>query len=87
MRTFGLTHDNDEIFERYFTGNDSNIVNLTENTITIPNHFYVSGEKIEYHHVGTTASSVGVATTSFTVWKHNILPLKIYLQLKLMITH
>ena len=66
MRTFGLTHDNDEIFERYFTGNDSNIVNLTENTITIPNHFYVSGEKIEYHHVGTTTSSVGVATTSFT---------------------
>ena len=66
MRTFGLTHDNDEIFERYFTGNDSTIVNLTENTITIPNHFYVSGEKIEYHHVGTTTSSVGVATTSFT---------------------
>ena len=66
MRTFGLTHDNDEIFERYFTGNDSNIVNLTENTISIPNHFYVSGEKIEYHHVGTAASAVGVATTSFT---------------------
>ena len=66
MRTFGLTHDNDEIFERYFTGNDSSIVNLTANTITIPNHFYVSGEKIEYHHVGTTTSAVGVATTSFT---------------------
>ena len=61
-----MTHDNDEIFERYFTGNDSTVVNLTENTITIPNHFYVSGEKIEYHHVGTTTSSVGVATTSFT---------------------
>jgi hypothetical protein len=65
-RTFGLTHKNDEIFERYFTGNDSNIVNLTENTITIPNHFYVTGEKIEYYHVGTAASAVGVATTSFT---------------------
>ena len=66
MRTFGLTHNNDEVFERYFTGNDSTVVNLTENTITIPNHFYVSGEKIEYHHVGTAASAVGVATTSFT---------------------
>ena len=54
------------VFERYFTGNDSTVVNLTENTITIPNHFYVSGEKIEYHHVGTAASAVGVATTSFT---------------------
>jgi len=66
MRAFGLTHNNDEIFERYFTGNDSNVVNLTENTITIPNHFYVTGEKIEYHHVGTTTSAVGIATTSFT---------------------
>ena len=65
-RAFGLNHSNDEIFERYFTGNDSDIVNLTENTITIPNHFYVTGEKIEYHHVGTTTSSVGVATTTFT---------------------
>ena len=65
-RAFGLNHNNDEIFERYFTGNDSNVVNLTENTITIPNHFYVTGEKIEYHHVGTTTSSVGIATTTFT---------------------
>jgi len=65
-RAFGLTHNNDEIFERYFTGNDSNVVNLTENTITIPNHFYVTGEKIEYHHVGLTTSAVGIATTTFT---------------------
>ena len=66
LKTFGLTHDNDEIFERYFSGDDSNIVNLTDNTITIPNHFYVSGEKIEYHHVGSDTSAVGIATTSFT---------------------
>ena len=66
MRTFGLTHENDEIFERYFVGNDSNVVNLTDNTITIPNHFFVSGEKIEYAHVGDVTSAIGIATTSFS---------------------
>jgi hypothetical protein len=65
MRSFGLTHNNDEIFERYFTGNDSTIVDVTNNTITIPNHFFVTGEKIEYSHVGTAASAIGIATTSF----------------------
>ena len=73
MRTFGLTHENDEIFERYFVGNDSNVVNLTDNTITIPNHFFVSGEKIEYAHVGDVTSAIGIATTSFSVGKHSIL--------------
>ena len=28
MRAFGLTHNNDEIFERYFVGNDSSIVSV-----------------------------------------------------------
>ena len=65
-RAFGLTHNNNEIFERYFVGNDSNIVSVDNNTITIPNHFFVSGEKIKYHHVGTASSAVGVGTTSFT---------------------
>ncbi len=64
-RSFGLTHETNEIFERYFTGNDSSVVNVTNNTITIPNHFFVSGEKIEYVHVGTASSAVGIATTSF----------------------
>ena len=64
-RSFGLTHKNDEIFERYFIGNDSTVVNLTTNTITIPNHFYVSGEQLKYVHVGTASSAIGIATTSF----------------------
>ena len=65
MRQFGLTHETDEIFERYFVGNDSTIVDVANSTITIPNHFYVTGEKIKYHHVGTATSAIGIATTSF----------------------
>jgi len=44
-RSFDLKHKNDRIFERTFNGSDSSIVNLTSNTITIPNHFYVTGKK------------------------------------------
>ena len=64
-REFELTHDNEPIFERYFFGNDSDIVNTTTNTIKIPNHFFVSGEKIRYVHVGLTSSAIGISTTSF----------------------
>ena len=64
-REFALTHENEPIFERYFLGNDSDIVNVTTNAIKIPNHFFVSGEKIRYVHVGTASSAVGIATTTF----------------------
>ena len=64
-REFGLTHKTDGIFERYFLGNDSNIIDIDANTIKIPNHFFVSGEKISYNHVGDVSSAIGIATTSF----------------------
>ena len=65
-RSFGLTHENYGIFERYFLGNDSSIVNVSANTIKIPNHFYVTGERIKYSHVGTATSAIGIAATSFS---------------------
>ena len=64
-REFEMKHKNLPIFERYFEGNDNNVVNLTNNTINIPNHFFVTGEKLRYVHVGTATSAVGIATTSF----------------------
>jgi hypothetical protein len=64
-RSFELQHKNLPIFERYFEANDSGIVNIASNSIKIPNHFYVSGEKLKYIHVGTAASAIGIKTTSF----------------------
>ena len=64
-REFELKHENQQIFERYFEANDASIVDTTNNTIKIPNHFFVSGEKIRYIHVGNTDSAVGIATASF----------------------
>ena len=41
------------------------VVDVSANTIKIPDHFFVSGEKLRYVHVGTASSAVGIATTSF----------------------
>ena len=65
-RAFGLTHKNYGIFERYFLGDDSTIVSVSDDTIKIPNHFYVTGERINYTHVGTATSAIGIAATSFS---------------------
>jgi hypothetical protein len=65
-REFNLTHKNDPIFERYFNGDDPSVVNITNSTVTIPNHFFVSGELIRYDTgIIGSENSIGIATTSF----------------------
>jgi hypothetical protein len=65
-RAFELKHETTPIFERSFEGNDSSVINLTTNTITLPNHFFVTGEKIEYKHAGAGSTmAIGIASTSF----------------------
>jgi hypothetical protein len=66
-RQFNLTHKQKSIFERYFDGSDSNIVNVSNNTITIPEHFFVTGEKVIYSYAGAgTTQAIGIATTSIS---------------------
>lgn len=66
-RAFNLTHKGSEIFERYFDGSNVGIVSLTDNTIEIPGHFFVTGEKITYTSVGSgTTAAIGIATTTIT---------------------
>jgi hypothetical protein len=66
-RSFDLIHKNDPIFERYFIGDDSSIVSIASSTITIPNHFFVSGELVRYDngYLGSD-QSIGIVTTNFT---------------------
>jgi hypothetical protein len=62
---FGLTHDGLNIFERYFNGSDSAIVDTTNNVIKIVDHFFVTGEKVIYSHAGAgTTQAIGIATTT-----------------------
>jgi hypothetical protein len=65
-RSFNLTHKNDQIFERYFEGDNSNIVSIASSAISIQNHFFVSGELIKYDNGGNESDqSIGIGTTSF----------------------
>ena len=64
-RSFELKHESDTIFEKSFDGSDSAIVSADNNTVVLPNHFFVTGEKISYNHAGTGKTmAVGIATTS-----------------------
>ncbi len=64
-KAFMLTHNNERIFERSFEGDSSSIVDVDTNTIKIPNHFFVTGEKIKYVHEGSgTYGAVGIAETN-----------------------
>ena len=66
-RSFELKHKSDPIFERYFDGSSSSIVDLTDNTISIPNHFFVTGESVVYYQSGAgTTQAIGIATTTIT---------------------
>ena len=65
LRAFELKHKGNQIFERYFDASDSDTISSVENTINIPNHFFVTGEKIRYNHVGTALSAITISPTNF----------------------
>jgi len=66
-RSFELTHKQNPIFLRYFNGSSSAIVNIGSDTITIPDHYYVTGEKVRYSHAGAgTTQAIGIAQTVVT---------------------
>jgi hypothetical protein len=65
VRSFNLTHKQKPIFERYFDGSSSDIINTEENSIKIPEHFFVTGEKVEYVYSGAgTTSAIEIAPTT-----------------------
>ena len=63
---FELKHDGENIFRRIFEGNNSSIVDISNNTITIPNHFFVSGEQVKYSNPGTGSTmAIRIDSTTF----------------------
>jgi hypothetical protein len=64
-RAFGLAHKQNPIFKRDFVGSASTVVNLAENLINIPNHFFVTGEELKYSYAGAgSTQAIGIVTTS-----------------------
>ena len=79
LRAFNLTHDGRNIFAREFDGSDSTVVNLTKNEITIPEHFFVTGEEVSYAYDVDSGSAIGIATTTITgIGTTTLLPSTLY---------
>lgn len=65
-----LRHKGDTIFEKSFDGSSRVFVDLQNNRIFTPNHFFRTGEKLEYffpfyeNATESDSNAVGIATTS-----------------------
>ena len=74
---FPILNETNQIFKKDFDGSSTDIINTTNNTISIPNHFFVTGEEVEYRvkqpivgctttGVGATTDHIGIAATPST---------------------
>jgi hypothetical protein len=61
--SFPLKHQGDPIFYKEFNSDDPNIVSLSEDTITIPNHFFKTGEPLTYA-IDSGNVKIGIASSS-----------------------
>ena len=80
-RAFNLKHNGLQIFQRAFLGNDSSTVNLTNNSINIPDHFFVTGEKLVYSYENSLVEStnaIGIVTQSIAGVSTDKLPTEVF---------
>lgn len=64
--SFELKHKGDLIFKRIFDGSSSSVVDVANDFVQIPNHFFVSGESVTYGTPGVGQSTgIGIATATF----------------------
>jgi hypothetical protein len=63
-RAFAMRHKGREIFQRNFDASDSNVINVSDNTIFIPEHFFVTGEELVYSYADTSTPPTGLTTTT-----------------------
>lgn len=65
-KSFEITHKQNPVFQKVFNGESSDIVDISNNTILIPNHYFVTGEEVNYTYTDSTTStnnSIGIGTT------------------------
>lgn len=80
--SFELYYKGDEIFTRSFESDNLDIINLDDDTINIPRHFFVTGEEIVYELnslLQSNSSPIGIATTTISgIGTTDILPSTLY---------
>ena len=69
-KNFDLRYKGVPVFQRIFDASDQFIVDLNNDIIFFPQHFFVTGEKVYYKsnffYPKNTESSIGIATTAIT---------------------
>ena len=65
--SFNIKHAGDSLFHKTFDSSDAAVVDVTNNTLVINNHFFQTGEELTYTPTGAgTTMSVGIAATSIS---------------------
>ena len=65
--SFGLKHAGDAIFHKTFNSEDESVVDVTNNTFVVNNHFFQTGEEITYNPIGSgTTMNIGIAATAIS---------------------
>ena len=64
-RKFALENDGNPIFKKPYDGSSSEIVDLTNNTLKLPNHFFTTGQKVNYS--AGAGTSIGIDTAPFSM--------------------
>ena len=78
-RAFELKHRQLPIFKRDFVGSATTTVSLAEDTITLPDHYFVTGEELTYRYTGAgTTSAIGIATQSISGVSTDKMPSTVY---------
>ena len=77
-KDFNLTYNGNPIFQRVFNPQSVNF-NLLDNTIRLPQHFFVTGEKITYDP-GLNGAPIGIVTTNVVgIGSTDLLPSTLYI--------
>ena len=63
-RAFTMRHKGKEIFLRNFDASSDEIVDVDADTITIPQHFFVTGEELVYSYNDAATPPTGLTTTT-----------------------
>ena len=65
--SFNMKHAGDSIFHKVFDSEDAAVVDVTNNTFIVNNHFFQTGEELTYDPIGSgTTMNVGIAETTIS---------------------
>ena len=65
--SFNLKNTGDAIFHKIFNSEEESVVDVTNNTFIVNNHFFQTGEEITYNPIGSgTTMNIGIAATAIS---------------------